>query len=613
MLNIKGQMKPDSNLLISISKGTETKEEYSHYQEQKKKSNNDLKIDLTTQIFDKERVTEVHAAKNVKSSHQWSDKSQIFDINTLTKQDILLTQVPNLNEAGFFAGMATLLAYIRKERPDIKAQGIDPFSDYFFSKEVDLKSEFFSDFNTFSNQGQMMNMYSKYKEMNDILDIFYQYIEKSSPKYIGFSIIDGNIDATLYFVKKIKEKYPDVITLIGGSGVSIMGSAELAFNEARTGSYKLMHYDMEIQKALMNYSFVDFFVFGDGEKTLIELYDSNHQNLDDVLKWMVLDQIKGLAWQKNGEWILNQQRNLSDLSDVPRPDYTDFMDNPYYKKYYDIAIPITFSRGCNFRCTFCSVPTFVPLYRHKPIEQCLDEIGYWIDIHKKKFEEKSWYRIGMLAHDSILNGNPKWLEELCHGIIDKGYGDKITWGGNLRLMKPMTDIDTLRLYNKAGIEYMVTGFESASPSVLKHMKKNHNVKIVRKIFENIRQINNEAGNRHNDKIKVQLQLIIGYINESEEDFQMTLDFIDEFHDTIHEILTCSVFNMWKPLLDKWVEDGEWIDYQNSVVWDTKYNTTADRIDRIGRIEKLFDKHNMSYNTYNRGLMLEMYQRHLDER
>ena len=94
---------------------------------------------------------------------------------------------------------------------------------------------------------------------------------------------------------------------------------------------------------------------------------------------------------------------------------------------------------------------------------------------------------------------------------------------------------------------------------------------------------------------------------------MTLDFIDEFHDTIHEILTCSVFNMWKPLLDKWVEDGEWIDYQNSVVWDTKYNTTADRIDRIGRIEKLFDKHNMSYNTYNRGLMLETYQRHLDER
>ena len=56
---------------------------------------------------------------------------------------------------------------------------------------------------------------------------------------------------------------------------------------------------------------------------------------------------------------------------------------------------------------------------------------------------------------------------------------------------------------------MVTGMESASESVLKHMKKNKNMKIVRKIFENIRQINKEAGDKENDKIRVQLQLIIG--------------------------------------------------------------------------------------------------------
>ena len=81
----------------------------------------------------------------------------------------------------------------------------------------------------------------------------------------------------------------------------------------------------------------------------------------------------------------------------------------------------------------------------------------------------------------------------------------------------MANIDTLKLYNKAGFEYMVTGFESASPRVLKHMKKNKNMKTVRKIFENIREINegagednNEYGN-NNNKIKVQLQLIIGYL------------------------------------------------------------------------------------------------------
>ena len=206
-----------------------------------------------------------------------------------------------------------------------------------------------------------------------------------------------------------------------------------------------------------------------------------------------------------------------------------------------------------------------------------------------------------------MNGNPKWLEDLCHGIIDRGYGDKITWGGNLRLMLPMANIDTLRLYNKAGIEYMVTGFESASPRVLKHMKKNKNMKIVRKIFENIRQINKEAGDKVNDTIKVQLQLIVGYLNESEKDFQMTLDFIEEFRDVIFEILTCSVFNLWTPLLDQWKREGEWIEYYSGVVWDTKYCTTLQRIERIDRIEKLFNKLGLTYNTYHRGLMIEQYE------
>ena len=177
----------------------------------------------------------------------------------------------------------------------------------------------------------------------------------------------------------------------------------------------------------------------------------------------------------------------------------------------------------------------------------------------------------------------------------------------------MANIDTLKLYNKAGFEYMVTGFESASPRVLKHMKKNKNMKTVRKIFENIREINkgaeednNEYGN-NNNKIKVQLQLIIGYLNETEEDFQMTLDFVEEFHDVIYEILTCSVFNLWAPLLKQWREEGEWIEYHSGVVWDTKYCTTKQRIERIERIEKLFDKLGLTYNTYHRGLMIEQYE------
>ena len=57
--------KPDKDLFISITKGSDSKEEYSAYQIEKQKQNSDLKIDLTTSEMDKENF---HAAKNVKDS-----------------------------------------------------------------------------------------------------------------------------------------------------------------------------------------------------------------------------------------------------------------------------------------------------------------------------------------------------------------------------------------------------------------------------------------------------------------------------------------------------------------------------------------------------------------
>ena len=88
---------------------------------------------------------------------------------------------------------------------------------------------------------------------------------------------------------------------------------------------------------------------------------------------------------------------------------------------------------------------------------------------------------------------------------------------------------------------------------------------------------------------------------------MTLDFVEEFHDVIYEILTCSVFSIWYPLKTQWESEGEYLKYYSPVVWDTKYCTTAQRIERIDRIEKLFDKLGLEYNTYHRGLMLEEYE------
>ena len=77
-------MKPDKNLLISMTKGTDTKEEYTAYQIEKQKNSDDLKIDLTTSIMDRENF---HGAKNVKDNFKVSVEQLEENRTDKTKMD----------------------------------------------------------------------------------------------------------------------------------------------------------------------------------------------------------------------------------------------------------------------------------------------------------------------------------------------------------------------------------------------------------------------------------------------------------------------------------------------------------------------------------------------
>jgi radical SAM superfamily enzyme YgiQ (UPF0313 family) len=179
----------------------------------------------------------------------------------------------------------------------------------------------------------------------------------------------------------------------------------------------------------------------------------------------------------------------------------------------------------------------------------------------------------------------------------------------MRLQAPMRDLETMRLYRKAGLMKMITGFESASEPVLRHMKKYTDTQGVREIFENVRTINSE----NEWPMQFAMQIIIGYLNEGEEDFQRTLDFIEEFHDCMAEILTCSAFLIHQPLLIRWRDaEKQWIEYINGVNFSTKWNTPLDRLDRLERSEELFKKIGIPYSIYNRGLYLELKEKLLIE-
>lgn len=516
----------------------------------------DVKVDLLQYM----RQTERAKHSKIKVEHK-------FHFEDIEEQDCLLMQVPNINESGYYSGIVGLKSYVDKFHSDLRVAIIDPVIDYFFLNPPDKQSDFFNLFNTFSKQGQFHLLYN-HKEIYDIAYGFVgRYVEKANPAFLGFSIIDGNIDASLAIAKLVKEKYPHIKILFGGNGVEV-----LDFGRLPNANYKVKEY-----------TFIDGISRGDGEMTFVEILKSDWSEES-------LMNIKGLVWQLNGVFIHNQMRPNIDMDSLPFPDYSSLEGNYYYKSTYQYNVPLVMSRGCPYRCSFCSVPDYIPEYRYRKIETVIDEIKYWVAKGQTNF----------FCHDSIINGNPKWLKEFCEKIIENDL--HITWGGNMRLQQPMRDLDTMRLYRKAGLMKMITGFESASEPVLRHMKKYTSMEGVREIFENVRQINKE----NEWPMQFAMQLIIGYLNEGEEDFQRTMDFIEEYHDCMAEILTCSAFLIHEPLRKRWVEDeGQYLEYINGVNFTTKWNSPMDRLDRLDRIENLFIKIGIPYSVYNRGLYLEL--------
>lgn len=539
----------------------------------------DLKIDLVQYMSQSKRAKDYY----LNQKKQGEEFKHQFRYEVIGEQDALLMQVPNINESGYYAGVVALKSYVDKFHSDLNVEIIDPVIDYFYLHPPNKESEFFQMFNTYARQGEWEELL-KFQEIHDMCNGFiFKYIDKCKPAFFGLSIIDGNIDASLAIASLIKKEYPHIKILMGGNGIEV-----LDFGLLPNSKYTTIKYD-----------FVDVFSRGDGEATFVEILKCDMSDES-------LAKIKGIVWRKStGEHIdtpmeltHNPSRENIDMNKLPMPDYSSLEENYYYHSTYQYSVPLVLSRGCPYRCTFCSVPEFIPVFRYRTHESVLEEMEYWVNKGRKSF----------FMHDSIINGNPKWLMKFCEMIIDKWGEYQIDFGGNMRLQNVMRDLDTMWLFRRAGLSKMITGFESASEPVLKHMKKYTSMEGVREIFDNVRTINKVLNEERPFAPKMQfaMQLIIGYLNETREDFQRTVDFVKEYNDCMSEILTCSAFLLHTTLQNKWIEEGEpLIQHRNSVIFDTMYNTTQDRLNWLNEIEQVFKDYNLPYSIYNRGIFHEL--------
>lgn len=294
--------------------------------------------------------------------------------------------------------------------------------------------------------------------------------QEENPTVFGLSVFDGTLPASLFAGELAKKLNPAVKVVIGGG----VFAEQLA---AGTPDW-----DFLLEKT----PFVDAFIIGEGENLFLRYLQGQ---LPGGRKRYTLDDIG---------------RELMDLSSTETPDFSD-LDVSNYPVISTYA-----SRSCPFQCSFCSETVQWGKYRKKHHSKIVSEM--------KELSQKHDAQLFLMG-DSLLN---PVADGLSNEIIDQGLS--LYWDGYLRADLPVCNTDNTYLWRRGGFYRARLGIESGSQRILDAMDKKVTTDQVRAAIYSL----GSAG------IKTTTYWVVGYPGETEEDFQQTLNLLDDLKDDIYE-------------------------------------------------------------------------------
>ena len=243
---------------------------------------------------------------------------------------------------------------------------------------------------------------------------------------------------------------------------------------------------------LLKYKEIDYIILNEGENTFVELANAL-QNHEDLLK------IAGLIINAEKPVKTGQRDFIKDLNDIPIIDRTLFE----YGKYKQWSI-IT-SRGCPFRCKFCTVPSFWRnSYRQRSPENVFEEIQQLV-------EQYDVSKIFIL--DDSFTANKRSTMSLLNMI--RNWGRKFEWACLTRA--DLIDEELAAAMAEAGCSTISMGVESANQDTLDALNKHLKLKTIEKAIAIIKKV----------KIRVRCSYIFGFPEEREQHLENNIRFIQK--------------------------------------------------------------------------------------
>jgi radical SAM superfamily enzyme YgiQ (UPF0313 family) len=188
-----------------------------------------------------------------------------------------------------------------------------------------------------------------------------------------------------------------------------------------------------------------------------------------------------------------RQEGYTELSKIPIP-RRDILP----KRGYLPLDVVQVTRGCPFRCEFCTVQNFFgEAYRFKPISDVVDEI--------RRLPHR-W----MMFNDDNIIGNPSYSKELLKALVPL----KKKWFGQASL-SGLKKIENIEWLAKSGCTSLFIGFESLSKKNLMTSQKFQNdPSEYREIIESI----------HRHGIAICGSFVFGFDEDDSSVFEETVSF-----------------------------------------------------------------------------------------